>query len=435
MVQILCIVSPFALAFNARKWANDSDDCRYDLKVENDGPVTLDVPITFKASLQCASPEEYYVFIFQDNAVPPHRIRVDGSTAANVSFVYSANIYRPGVYIMKVSAFSSLWSPVLVGVASTTSVFILSEYIPGNLSISDVKVGSLDGSLYISSGSVTNITVSLHYPSSVYPLLETSYSWNVDKEQFITVDPCITYNFSVPGTYKITVSAVARVPVYNVFAVPTRVMKYKWGYFNAVVTVKDSMTSVNLTGNTYLKHGQLLDLDVSCTGSGPFEYCWRIFQPFEDVTNLTCPSPVVTTKCSFPIIYYFHDSGNYRVAILVDNYVASIQRNVEVHVYDVSLKPQLSTVIVPMVCAVLAILIITVGIVIHIRQNQQFDIETADFDFLQSDVIVVETFWEKMYHSILQMLCFKRGLQNNYYLRIVSPDAPSSSSQYGSVPE
>ena len=84
--------------------------------------------------------------------------------------------------------------------------------------------------------------------------------------------------------------------------------------------------------------------------------------------------------------------------------VASGNTTVEVHV---SLRPQLSTVIIPVVCTVLVLLIVASAVVAHLRRSKNYDIETADFDFMVTDesgAVVIETSWEYMRRSFLQLL-------------------------------
>lgn len=77
------------------------------------------------------------------------------------------------------------------------------------------------------------------------------------------------------------------------------------------------------------------------------------------------------------------------------------------YVFAVSLRPQLSTVIIPVVCTVLVLLIVAGAVVAHVRRTKNYDIETADFDFMITDeagTIVVETSWEYMHRTFLQLL-------------------------------
>lgn len=72
-----------------------------------------------------------------------------------------------------------------------------------------------------------------------------------------------------------------------------------------------------------------------------------------------------------------------------------------------SLRPQLSTIIIPVVCTILVLLIVAGAVVAHVRRKTSYDVETADFDFMRTDeggTVIVETSWEHMRRSFLQIL-------------------------------
>ena len=91
-----------------------------------------------------------------------------------------------------------------------------------------------------------------------------------------------------------------------------------------------------IIGEVYLKHGSMLDLTVTCDGTGPWNYCWY----FRDVTyNKTgdeqCDSiSLVSGKCEFPILWYFRNSGSEALIIIVDDGLSHLVHQVAVIVYD-----------------------------------------------------------------------------------------------------
>ena len=94
--------------------------------------------------------------------------------------------------------------------------------------------------------------------------------------------------------------------------------------------------NVIILGEVYLKHGSMLDLTVTCDGSGPWNYCWH----FRDVTynktgNEQCDSySTVSNKCEFPILWYFRNSGSEALIIIVDDGLSHLVHQVAVIVYD-----------------------------------------------------------------------------------------------------
>ncbi|CAL1271274.1 unnamed protein product [Larinioides sclopetarius] len=397
----LFLIGIFRAAFST----TFSGTCQYSLNVVNDGPATLDVPVTVTAQLDCADRQAEYMYIFEDDT--RRTVQTLSHEKASVSFIYTD---YTGVRTVQVTAY--LFTHPLFLVASGKTIFRIEEYIPGTLNISGI-IERKGGRKFLKSGVDTNITVHLQYPEQVLHDAEFAYSWNIEDEHFTTENSNIEHRFTKAGPQWIRVTVAGRIPSYN----NRNVFRYKWGYFDAEVTVKDPIFNISINGNTYLEHGQLLDLDITCNGSGPVEYCWKVLPPKGNYTNLTCSDLDTATNCAFPILYYFRDSGDYLLAIHVNNLVTSLQRDIEVHIYDVSLRPELSTVIIPVVCSVLVVLIIATAIVWHMRRHSNYDIETADFDFLQTDessTVAVETSFQIMRRSLLQLihlrcLCYQRN--------------------------
>ncbi|GIX69702.1 uncharacterized protein CDAR_477932 [Caerostris darwini] len=347
--------------------------CHYALNLTNDGPATLDVPVTVTAHLECADSKAEYLYEFKDDI---HRtVRVVGHEEANASFIFTDY-----AAIRTVQVTTYLFSHPLFLVASGKTFFSIEEYIPGAVNFSGV-IETIDGHKFVRTGLDTNISVELLYPKQVLQSAEFAYSWTIGEEHFTTDHSFILHKFVNAGPQWIRVAVVGRIPSYS----DSNIFRYKWGYFDAEITAKDPIFNISISGNTYLEHGQLLDLDISCNGSGPVEYCWKILPPNKNNTNLTCSDPDTARDCGFPVLYYFRDSGDYLLALHVNNLVTSLQRDIEVHIYDVSLRPELSTVLIPVVCSVLVVLIIATAVVLHMRRHANYDIETADFDFMQAE--------------------------------------------------
>lgn len=50
------------------------------------------------------------------------------------------------------------------------------------------------------------------------------------------------------------------------------------------VSLTDPVTNVSIHGNNWLKHGDIMNMNISCNGSGPFYYCWA-FDGFMNETS------------------------------------------------------------------------------------------------------------------------------------------------------
>ena len=81
----------------------------------------------------------------------------------------------------------------------------------------------------------------------------------------------------------------------------------------------------------------MLDLTVTCDGSGPWKTCWY----FRDVNYNKTGSEVCETvslvqgKCEFPILWYFRNPGSTALIIIVDDGLKHIVKQVAVVTYDV----------------------------------------------------------------------------------------------------
>ena len=82
----------------------------------------------------------------------------------------------------------------------------------------------------------------------------------------------------------------------------------------------------------------MLDLEVTCDGSGPWEHCY-FFKP-ENYTmsgNETCEQAdnkaVSKGVCDFPVIQYLRQKGEYRLILIVDDGLTHIVKQIGINVY------------------------------------------------------------------------------------------------------
>ncbi|XP_054722467.1 uncharacterized protein LOC129232340 [Uloborus diversus] len=289
--------------------------------------------------------------------------------------------------------------------AEANTTFQVDEYISGKLSFNGTIPDSNERHFAATNQSV-QISLQLHLPQRIMSSAEFTYSWNIEDVRRSTSMPQTVHRFQNTGRQWIRAAVVARLPPIKMEDVPADASySYKWGYFEGEIYIKDPFDYINITGNTYLQRGQLLNLDIECNGTGPVDYCWKVLPPGKN-QSLSCTDPVTIPECRFPILYYFRDTGEFLLAVHVDNVVSHLQKHIRIQIYDVSLRPQLSTVIVPVVCTVLVLFIIATAVMVHLRR-QPPDIETADFDFFRTERgnVILETSLEHMLRMIFR-LCY-----------------------------
>lgn len=125
-----------------------------------------------------------------------------------------------------------------------------------------------------------------------------------------------------------------------------------YGYFRKTFTVKskcpecfvvhflnlnfvlDPVRNVNITGNNWLQHGDLLSLNVQCVGSKPLKYCVNYQKGSFNVTgNETCEEYFSLDECQFPIQRYLAESMQHTIIIVIQNDVSKIVKSVTVTIY------------------------------------------------------------------------------------------------------
>ena len=127
-----------------------------------------------------------------------------------------------------------------------------------------------------------------------------------------------------------------------------------------------------VNGPTWFPHGRLLDLNVSCAGSGPYTYCWQV-KPgsYNRTGNETCESPTVTNSCEFPITRYFAQPGHYNLLVIINNDVSRVVNQSSVFVYKVHQRQQLSIIVVPVTCSIIAIVLIIFGVAYYFEHQEK----------------------------------------------------------------
>ena len=179
--------------------------------------------------------------------------------------------------------------------------------------------------------------------------------------------------------------------------------KVKMAIFQKKIISKQPIGNMSVYGDKMLKHGMLLDLNINCSGSAPWLYCWtRKAKGYNITGNETCEEPaIMKTTCEFPILWYFQHSDTYNLLVIINNDVSSHIEVIPVTIYDVASQSPVSIVIIPVVSSIIVVIIIITGVALHAHYRNRLAVEVADFDFGQADEeeLQYKTFWERLRES------------------------------------
>lgn len=148
-------------------------------------------------------------------------------------------------------------------------------------------------------------------------------------------------------------------------------------------SVKAPVKVMDPAGKLFLEHGELLNVNLTYTGSPPFIYCYK----FCSITDTVCNDciPFFTTQDSYvQIVHYLHNVGEYTLLFSIGNIM-----NQEVKRYTIKITGamRLKTIpYAPIVSTILAVCILMTGVALHLRFRYRTTFtETADFDFINND--------------------------------------------------
>ncbi|KAG8223481.1 hypothetical protein J437_LFUL001975 [Ladona fulva] len=192
--------------------------------------------------------------------------------------------------------------------------------------------------------------------------------------------------------------------------------KKTYGYFSrqlkCLYFIAAPVANVSINGTNWLKHGDMLNLQITCKGSYPYSHCVHIVTGSYNVTgNETCRPGEGSTApfCEFYYMHYFPLATTYTVLIIIANDVSVKVTQVAVNIYEVTKKAQLSVIVVPVVCSIMAVVLIVFGVAYYVQNRRRFVVEVADFHFGHEDVgMEYKTFNERLKEAILN--AFNRSI-------------------------
>lgn len=132
------------------------------------------------------------------------------------------------------------------------------------------------------------------------------------------------------------------------------------------------MNNVNVTGQLWLKAGQVLNLQVKCDGTPPHEYCIRYDLSTDNQqkdNNTSCDHWIGLDNCDFPIVHY--NSDTYKMLLFVRNRVSQNNREIAINVYKVERQSQLSVIVVPVTFCLVAMILVVFGVAYYMQNKSR----------------------------------------------------------------
>jgi len=404
------------------------------VNLSSDGPAVLDAPITFTGELEGVDdPNKFYKWQWYDRGAMPNHYKEtevnSNITAMNYTITYNSKQYDSSTYKMVLTLFEYeffYWRSI----GKAEILFRITRELNGHL---EVRQGgslqeTLSGESIISSIKETQIEAVFHDPSHFLDDFVIRYFWFINTVNYgMTQEGKFAYNFTKPGDYLVEVTAIADFPSNDTknisdnrdmsdvslsfnpdnrgISVPQGQPKkeVKMAIFQKKIISKQPITNITVLGEQMLKHGKLVDLDISCSGSAPWLFCWSIKEKGYNITgNETCDTPtLLKTDCEFPILWYFRQSDTYNVLVILNNDVSSHIEVIPVTIYDVATQAPFGIVIIPIVSSIMAVIMIITGIALHAHYRNRLAVEVADFDFghAEDEELQYKSFWDRLRES------------------------------------
>lgn len=351
------------------------------LKLTTDQPAVKSAPVGFSARLVGTNDTSAsYTYTWKSIEAGIKKVVSNQTTVCNIT----VTVPRAGTFLMKVVVESDHEM-----IAKEVISFNITETINGKIKVSQPGLSPRKPNI-VATNIEAVIEFALHDPHHFFNN-SIFYGWFINGDRMETSEQSFKYNFTEAKNYDVTaiVSTMVMAPYYAL-----SVMNLK---------ARDPIQMLNISGQTSLNHGDLLDVEVACTGSAPYSYCWYFTQGEVNGSTEKCTDPSMTTSCDMIIIRYFQKAGNYKLVVIIDNDIDHKVTTYNINVFASAPEPQLSPIIVPLVCVCLALLIVVIGVMYYVQTRRNCSIEVADFDFQQSDMLEFHSFYERLRDSCKEL--------------------------------
>ena len=316
-----------------------------------------------------------------------------GSGVVDYSCVYD-KIPEETTHTMDVEAYAQFGGEKLWKLGSGSTTFEISNFLIGHIDIE--QKGTREKAIkkrIVATKEPVNFTFILEDPGHFFANFDKTFQWKINGKTVEKEDKStLIYTFD-------TSEDNASISVYaSVISKDKKMDKHVDLTYD--IKIMEKIEKLNTVGKFFISRNQSLDLNISCvSGSPPFFFCKEITKG--EVHPSDCKQTWISSNaCSFHAAWYFKTPGKYNLSIRVTNEISESSDRIELSVLDITKQPTLIFVILPVVCCILAIVIIVFAIAFHVQQRKRFTIEVADFDFQARDENLMEkTFYERVRDS------------------------------------
>jgi hypothetical protein len=133
------------------------------------------------------------------------------------------------------------------------------------------------------------------------------------------------------------------IPYFGVCTNNTKVVedpKKIYGYYQRTITVENPVANVSVGNNIWLKHGDMCQLDIKFSGTGPFSFCY-VFRANDNSSEITvkdesCDNKWETVEVKEYLYKHFFPkaSNSYTLVLFFKNEVSMIKTPVGVNFYE-----------------------------------------------------------------------------------------------------
>ncbi|NXU54694.1 TM130 protein, partial [Turnix velox] len=348
----------------------------YGLEITNNGPITTGAQATVHTQLSTNNHNVTSNF-YQFNWVYAPLILVE-KWEQRLSSEIKLTSEFPGTFPVSVwVTHRKCW--LCRPVARNVTVLQITDFIPGNLTITQIEHRGLTAHGATSStGTVTRIAFCLHDPSHYFKSASFVYSWDMgDGVYQITKEPFMYFNCSSLENRTVHLKVVAEWEQLGSVTSQQETLQ-KTGDFTTAMELLDVVKSINVVGSRETHVMENLSLSLHFNGTPPLALCWLIKSECIPLEGEKCHLVVMDGSC-YTLSHTFSDAGRYCLSLRVESGLAMLQSYHEIRVWPSGIQPALLVLLcVALVSVVLALVLYTT-----FRSNtQQKDlVEVADFDF------------------------------------------------------